>query len=1469
MISKKRVYAWLLSLVMLITLVANQYMVVVNAEETVPTLEEVSQLSTIDELPGDGSNVKLSSTEVMKVRLPYLDYSDWSTGEPALKYNESEVLVKKFDIDAGASVCINVEYVGDIDTLGNQQLSTSFQIYSDVNADTMTGGMVNNYDYTKSECTVQNYDVEAKTNYICFYNSEIVDDIQVSVEKPVAIDRDNASDVAQILEFGDNKITGDIGFYHHTIDTSYLMNSSRGPVFSYKVPDGENYMLNVEYVGNTPNYDSWSVYTYEISPYGKDKDRFAGQVYFSDEGQTSASVFLESDTEYIFFMDYTGGNSLNFSDIKVTISDVSLIDELVEEAEDITGKASVTFDYGEGKYAAKKDDSAVVSRGKLTKVTLQPYEVLSLDYPWEYTANCYTYQYNRLNYESYYSYSKNIVNDTDEEKTYYIWFYTSLGESTTCQSNLSYADTIYALMDDKAVDISKFDTYTGSFESEKYAYITWQGYDVVLGKLFKITVEPGEMVDIAIDPNIDGMLYDYTDGKLSANTYVSVEQRVYNQTEEPKTYYMWLRQPTWNDTVTTYSLTTAKTKTLSDESGKAAELKDGSNLLDMNQGVVDACGISRWWNEYLQKFEIINIDRKGYLYKYTLPAMSQITVTLKNANVQMYNGIDIYENISSYPSGNIKNGNALLEKSTISNISDKTKDIYFFIPEDELGMNLSGGIALDIESDTLLPKQGVLTIYSWNDEVASTVDTFLEKYPEYSEKIRFINLDCSGIEDYPDKVRTLLDKTSDGTAIIAMDVDVLDVLKGEEGFSNIEDIGLDMKLYDNAYDFTFELGSVDGEVKALAYKIEPGHFLYNENIAMEVLGTKDPKEVQEMISTPEKFLEVAELMQDNGYYMTSGADIITNTIKGNTFNPAETKALYDELVYGEYTTGNNAFSSAWMNTDMFSENVFGFFSANWFLYWVYQHSDIPVNICEGPIYYPWGGTFLGVSSTHKDAETDAIAALFLETICCDEEVMYNYTLKNPSYVPNNMNVVDKIIENDVCRFDEIPDNPFVVYDKVAYKIMKGEWESKCIDGKFIICVDENNQIDLSSDSRLALAGFVYSNLTEVTDNATLENGILTVKDLDKVVKYEYVETGVLSGEKQTCYLQFIPCQVDEEQLNTVTKLFSEGTEIKKNGETVTGYVQVTNGEISGQIDEVDVETNDNSTTINITENRDATGQIVKDASLNVGQDTISEDTLNQSIDVAVNKTKEYQEKEESTAEIVEIKAEFNDDTSNTKLSKDFFNKLGYSEISLEISKKNGEELEYMWYFDKDSIRDMNKDELKDVNTKLTIHKENTYKDEKDLEKLTKDDAINCVLEFSHEGKLPGETTVTANVGNKYKDGETVYYYHYNPDTNAMLYVGKSVVVDSQIPVAIDHCSDYVITNKYVDSYQGDVMTTETTESVGTTEVSDITTATDSSKNDNANVDGPGTGDGAPIVEMIFVMILSMTAFGLMLRKKYK
>lgn len=120
------------------------------------------------------------------------------------------------------------------------------------------------------------------------------------------------------------------------------------------------------------------------------------------------------------------------------------------------------------------------------------------------------------------------------------------------------------------------------------------------------------------------------------------------------------------------------------------------------------------------------------------------------------------------------------------------------------------------------------------------------------------------------------------------------------------------------------------------------------------------------------------------------------------------------------------------------------------------------------------------------------------------------------------------------------------------------------------------------------------------------------------------------------------------------------------------------------------------------------------------------------------------------------------------------------------------DLEYSWKFLKNEDDDIAvEDSLyieEDLRLSLDANTNNTAK----INEEVKNDKL--IITFDYHGDLPLETTVRLNVQNRFKNGEELYIYYYNPELDQIEYVDHGIEVkNGYVEFQIDHCSDYFLT----------------------------------------------------------------------------
>lgn len=331
----------------------------------------------------------------------------------------------------------------------------------------------------------------------------------------------------------------------------------------------------------------------------------------------------------------------------------------------------------------------------------------------------------------------------------------------------------------------------------------------------------------------------------------------------------------------------------------------------------------------------------------------------------------------------------------------------------------------DTAAELPLPAEDGETIYvySWNTELGDRLQYFKDAYPQYADMVQYENLGLGGTSDeYKSSVENAIANGGEKVpSIVACDDAVALYFLSSDAIVPLSEVGLTADMYANAYQYTVDYATIDGELKGMCWQATPGGFIYRTDIAEEVLGVTEVDDVQEYVKDWDTFFETAETMKAAGYKMLSGCDDAKNPFLDQRTSPwvendtvtvdqaiidyLETaKKLYD----GDYTTKSAMWDDNW-NTN-FTGDVFGYFGCTWFVYWSINDKEGSDTygmrrMCAGPVDYHWGGTYLGITEQCPNKE---LAALVVYTLCCDEEVMYKLSEETLDFV-NNQAVVDKLI----------------------------------------------------------------------------------------------------------------------------------------------------------------------------------------------------------------------------------------------------------------------------------------------------------------------------------------------------------------------------------------------------------------------------------------------------------------------------
>ena len=358
----------------------------------------------------------------------------------------------------------------------------------------------------------------------------------------------------------------------------------------------------------------------------------------------------------------------------------------------------------------------------------------------------------------------------------------------------------------------------------------------------------------------------------------------------------------------------------------------------------------------------------------------------------------------------------------------------------------------------------VVNIYCWNDEFKSIYESYAADIAEsHGVEVNFfiISDDDNAYQINLDEALANQEKVIDDDRVdlFLIEADYAGkYVKSSYTLDVKKDIGLTDDDLKNQYSYTKAIVNDDGVQKGVTWQATPGLFAYRRSVAKQVLGTDDPDQVQQKLSTWDGFDAVADQMHNAGYYMLSGYDDSYRPFSNNMQTPwvvnnqiqidpsiqnwiTQTKK-YSENNYCNHTT---LWSPQWNQDQGPDGNVFGFFYSTWGINFTLMsnslaNSNDPAQVgngiygdyavCELPEPYYWGGTWMCAADG-----TDNLPFIkdLMYRLTCDEKTMKQITLDTQDYT-NNEAAMDEIAQSDYSSDFLGGQNHIALFAEAAKKI---------------------------------------------------------------------------------------------------------------------------------------------------------------------------------------------------------------------------------------------------------------------------------------------------------------------------------------------------------------------------------------------------------------------------------------------------
>lgn len=321
------------------------------------------------------------------------------------------------------------------------------------------------------------------------------------------------------------------------------------------------------------------------------------------------------------------------------------------------------------------------------------------------------------------------------------------------------------------------------------------------------------------------------------------------------------------------------------------------------------------------------------------------------------------------------------------------------------GMAMTGSAA---EAETNTDLSGTLEVWGWTTDPEYQIEAFEKAYPNVTVNYTMIGT------DYDTKMQTIVDNRTEGPDVFYADVKTVKNYIESDAWETLTDDPYNIDVSDSE-DYTVKLGSdSDGNVKALSYQATPGGFWYKRDLAKKYLGTDDPDEISEMLSTTEGMLDVAEklkagsngethmfasykdLWQFANYGMRSLAWVDEDKFQMDDYIP-EFFDLAKTVRDNGYDAKIDTWSEAWY-ASCADDSVFGYAEPTWGLQYVIQtgapDSEGNWGLASMPAAYFNGGSYLGI---YQESQNKELAAEYVKFVCTNKDFLAQYAKDKGDY----------------------------------------------------------------------------------------------------------------------------------------------------------------------------------------------------------------------------------------------------------------------------------------------------------------------------------------------------------------------------------------------------------------------------------------------------------------------------------------
>ncbi|SFI62334.1 ABC-type glycerol-3-phosphate transport system, substrate-binding protein [Treponema bryantii] len=311
-----------------------------------------------------------------------------------------------------------------------------------------------------------------------------------------------------------------------------------------------------------------------------------------------------------------------------------------------------------------------------------------------------------------------------------------------------------------------------------------------------------------------------------------------------------------------------------------------------------------------------------------------------------------------------------------------------------------------------------INLWSFTDEIPGMVDKYIASHPDCGFTVNTTIIATTEGAYQPALDQALMSGGADAPDIYAAEAAF--ILKYSQGDMQqyampYKDLGIDIDAKIKAAEiapYTVDIGSnTSGQVDALGYQTTGGCFIYRRSIAKKVFGTDDPKTINDIIGGGSgnwtAFNAAAAKLGAAGVAIVSGDGDIWHAyenssdkgwiVDGKLYIDPKREAFIDAskaLTDNGWSNQTQDWTDAWFADmkDTGAKPCFGFFGPAWLINYtlapncggekVGEGTYGDWAVCNSPIGFFWGGTWILANKSVPAAKKDAVRTI-IEWITLD------------------------------------------------------------------------------------------------------------------------------------------------------------------------------------------------------------------------------------------------------------------------------------------------------------------------------------------------------------------------------------------------------------------------------------------------------------------------------------------------------